>query len=187
MVAVVGTQTSFGCVSAARKVREMEITQLDGHVNKLIGSLVNEYVRAVDGRQLENWINLFDEDCSYSVVTRENYDQGLPLALILDDSKDRVKDRVTYITTVWAGHYNDYYPRHIVSNVNVAPSTSSDEEFDVTANFAVYITEAEGFSRLLAVGEYLDIVKVTDDVAKFKEKKVILDTGVLPRYFVYPL
>lgn len=165
----------------------MEIAQLDGHENKLIGNLVNEYVRAVDGRRLEDWIELFDADCSYSVVTRENYEQGLPLALILDDSKDRVKDRATYVTTVWAGHYNDYYPRHLLSNVAVAPSANSEEEFDVTANFAVYITEAEGFSRLLAVGEYLDTVKVTEGVAKFKEKKVILDTGVLPRYFVYPL
>lgn len=162
--------------------------QKDGRqVIELVTDLVNQYLSAVDNRRLDNWVNLFDKDCSYIVITRENYEQGLSLALVLDDSKDRVNDRVTYISKVWDGHYNDYYPRHFISNLQIQPLENSKNEFIVKSNVAIYITEADGYSRLLAVGEYLDLVKINDGVAKFKEKKVILDTSVLPRYFVYPL
>lgn len=150
-------------------------------------NLINEYVRIVDSRKIEDWPGLFAEEAAYAVVTRENYDRGLPMALILDDSHDRIKDRVVYITKVWAGHYNDYYPRHILSNISIATFNPDDSQVAVTANMAVYITEPEGNTYLLAVGQYLDTVVFEGNVVKLKEKKIILDTNVLPRYFVYPL
>jgi anthranilate 1,2-dioxygenase small subunit len=152
-----------------------------------VSNLINEYVKVVDSRRVEDWPGLFAEEAAYSVVTRENYDRGLPIALILDDSRDRIEDRVIYITKVWAGHFNDYYPRHIVSNISISPFDVDDSQITVTANVAVYITELEGNTYLLAVGQYVDTVTFFGNVARFKEKKTILDTNVLPRYFVYPL
>jgi hypothetical protein len=42
-------------------------------------------------------------------------------------------------------------------------------------------------SRLLTTGEYEDEVTFIEGEPKFREKRVILDADVLPRYFVYPL
>jgi 3-phenylpropionate/cinnamic acid dioxygenase small subunit len=54
-------------------------------------------------------------------------------------------------------------------------------------NIAVYFTEPDGRTMLFAAGEYEDVVVVEDDTARFREKTVVLDTDLLPRYFVYPL
>ena len=45
------------------------------------------------------------------------------------------------------------------------------------------------FTKLppFAVGQYRDEIVFTDDGARFRSKLVLLDTNVLPRYFIYPL
>jgi 3-phenylpropionate/cinnamic acid dioxygenase small subunit len=153
-------------------------------VEKIIG-LINAYVRALDRKEVEVWATLFAREAAYSVLPRENVERGLPMAHVLDDSRDRISDRVDYIRKVWRGHYNEYQSRHILSNIVIEPAV--DGQFSVSANFAVYITEAEGTTALLAVGEYQDIVVIEEGAARFKDKKVILDTAALPRGFVYPL
>lgn len=147
--------------------------------------LVNEYVGVLDRKEVEGWAALFAREAGYYVIPRDNLERGLPLAIVYDDSRSRIEDRVDYIRKVWHGHYDDYQPRHMVSTIVVTPMGA--EEFSVSANFAVYATELEGTTALLAVGEYRDVVVIEDGVPRFKEKRVILDTSVLARYFVYPL
>jgi hypothetical protein len=56
------------------------------------------------------------------------------------------------------------------------------------ANFAVYATvQVDPEPRLLALGEYQDVVDFSGEIPKFRSKKVILDTSVLQDVFVYPL
>ncbi len=148
-------------------------------------ALLNAYVRALDRKDVETWATLFAKDASYSVVPRENVARGLPMAHVLDDSRDRIDDRVDYIREVWRGHYDEYQPRHFLSNIVV--EAAENGMFRVEANVAIYITEVEGTTALLAVGEYHDLVMIEDGAARFRAKKVILDTAVLPRGFVYPL
>src|SRR5206468_7226289 len=58
----------------------------------------------------------------------------------------------------------------------------------VGANFAVYQSvQVDVAPRLLAVGEYKDVVEFSGATATYKAKKVILDTSVLQDVFVYPL
>jgi hypothetical protein len=55
-------------------------------------------------------------------------------------------------------------------------------------SFAVYIAEqGRSGSQLLATGVYFDTVVFEDGQPKFGSKKVVVDSDVLPRYFVYPL
>lgn len=148
--------------------------------------LQREYVRTLDNIDLVRWPALFAREASYVVNSRENIDLGLGLALILDDSRDRIEDRLLYITKVWEGHYNEYWPRHILGPG--APVRVEADEVEIETPFAIYMSEpGEVGSRLLAVGCYRDVVVVEDDEARFASKLVVLDTTVLPRYFVYPL
>jgi len=64
--------------------------------------LLTRYVRVVDDpRRIEEWPKLFSSDAEYVVITRENHERGLPIAVIRDDSKDRIIDRVTIIREFW--------------------------------------------------------------------------------------
>jgi 3-phenylpropionate/cinnamic acid dioxygenase small subunit len=148
--------------------------------------LQQEYVRVVDGVDLERWPTLFAREASYVVTSRENLERGHALAYVLDDSRSRIEDRVTYVEKVWKGHYNSYWPRHILGPSAV---TATDEEtLEMETPLAVYISEPEEIgSRLLAVGVFRDIVTFEQGEAKFASKLVVLDTTVMPRYFVYPL
>src|SRR5437667_11829690 len=87
--------------------------------------LLTQYIRIVDDpRRIEEWPALFSDDAEYIVITRENHERHLPIAVIRDDSKDRIADRVTIIREVWGAgagaadrHYNDAGPRHGVGPV----------------------------------------------------------------------
>jgi len=156
--------------------------------------LLTKYIRVVDDpRRIEEWPALFSDAAEYIVITRENHERDLPIAVIRDDSKDRIVDRVTIIREFWGAggravdrHYNDAWPRHIVGPVWVEFGESG--ETLVGANFAVYQTvQVDVTPRLLAVGEYRDVVEFSSATPKFKSKKVILDTSVLQDVFVYPL
>jgi 3-phenylpropionate/cinnamic acid dioxygenase small subunit len=150
-----------------------------------VRALLRRYTAVLDNTDLEAWAELFSSDSSYIVTTAENEGDGLPLAFVYDDSKDRIFDRVVYVREVWAGHYNDYRQRHILSDASVA---WVDDTAKVNVGFAIYIAEpTKSGSQLLATGEYVDTVVFEDGAAKFRAKRVILDTDVLPRYFVYPL
>ena len=113
--------------------------------------------------------------------------------MIRDDSKDRIVDRVTIIREFWGAggraadrHYNDAWPWHVVGPVWVELNESGDAL--VGANFAVYQSvQVDVTPRLLAVGEYRDVIEFSGATPKFKSKKVILDTSVLQDVFVYPL
>ncbi|TMJ09238.1 MAG: hypothetical protein E6G98_10110 [Bacillati bacterium ANGP1] len=156
--------------------------------------LLTQYIRIVDDpRRIEEWPALFSDDAEYIVITRENHERNLPIAVIRDDSKDRIADRVTIIREFWGAggraadrHYNDAWPRHVVGPVWVEFSESGDAL--VGANFAVYQSvQVDVAPRLLAVGEYKDVVEFSGATATYKAKKVILDTSVLQDVFVYPL
>ena len=48
----------------------------------LITNLLAEYVHSIDEDRLEDWVDLFAEDCVYKILSRENFDSGLPLELM---------------------------------------------------------------------------------------------------------
>lgn len=171
----------------------MDVTETEGRRQAALDLLVR-YIRVVDDpRRIDEWPELFGDDAEYLVITRENHERGLPIAVIRDDSKDRILDRVTIIKEFWGAggraedrHYNAAWPRHLVGPAWVEFASSGDVLMG--ANIGVWTTvQVESAPRLLAVGEYQDIVDFSGDGPKFKSKKVILDTPVLQDVFVYPL
>ena len=65
------------------------------------------YVEALDGRDMEAWAGCFGEDGSYICLPRENEDAGLPLAIMMDDNRARIKDRVLAVNKIWSGTFED--------------------------------------------------------------------------------
>ena len=48
-----------------------------------VEDLYAEYAEVIDGGELERWPELFVEPCLYRIVSKENYDKGLPLSVML--------------------------------------------------------------------------------------------------------
>lgn len=145
--------------------------------------LLDDYVELIDSDRLEDWLDLFAEDCVYRVTARENEDQGLPASVLLCRNKNMLRDRITSLRN--ANKYNLHYDRHLVSNIRVKKSL--DGMAWVEANYAVIQTDMEGRSRIFSVGRYRDCLRRENDRILLVEKVVVMDTFAVPTLLATPL
>ena len=143
------------------------------------------YVRALDSKNIVDWAACFATEAGYSCRSQENVSQGLPMALILDDTRARINDRVKFVAEVWAGTFEDYSTRHVVQTTLREQRTP--ELWVAESNFIVTYTTADGDSQLLATGVYEDEIVLESGRLVFKSRNAILDTTYPPRYVVYPI
>lgn len=151
-----------------------------------IQQLQARYCRALDKKDMQAWLDCFTKDGSYELLPSDNVEQGLPMALMLDDTFERLQDRVTYITKVWQGTFEDYQTRHFVQEID-AQKESDSPLYRVASNVGVFFTGDEGDTKILVSGVYEDLIRIDGEKAAFVQKRVILDTFVPPRYIVYPI
>lgn len=153
-----------------------------------LDALQARYLDALDTKNMPGWLACFSADAaaSYICTSLENFERNLPIGLMLDDCRARLQDRVTYITEIWKGTFQDYRTRHFVQRLEAAPL--ADGVIVLRSNFSVlYTPEDTGGSEVLAAGTYEDRIRFEDGRALFLAKTAVLDTRVLPRYLVYPL
>lgn len=151
-----------------------------------VDALQQRYACALDRFDMAGWLDCFAPAAgSYVCTTRENEEQNLPLALMMDDCRDRLQDRVKFITEVWAGTFEEYATRHFVQRLDCAENGSG--RYVVESNFMVAYTSDRRHSEILVAGLYVDEVAVGADGAWFDSKKAIMDTVTTPRYLVYPV
>ena len=79
----------------------------------LVDELLGAYAGAVDERDFTAWLALFAPECAYEVRAMENVREGLPLAYMMDDCRQRLVDRVKMIQDVWASTVEPYDTRHL--------------------------------------------------------------------------
>ena len=178
----------MGILPTSHGVSEVNIMNNKNDVASAVGELQNAYVEALDNKDMHGWLATFDErdDAAYILTTLDNEQQGLPLGLMLDDCHDRLEDRVTFITEIWAGTFQDYRTRHVVHPISC--HVKSDNTYVMRSNFSVFYTPTDtGQSNVLACGVYLDTITISNEGARFVLKKAVTDTSVLPHYLVYPL
>lgn len=147
-----------------------------------IQDLYDAYAEALDDGELERWPALFTEKCLYEVVPRENFERGLPLALILCESRGMLEDRVAALRKT--SMYAPRYVRHLISHVRAA---ADGDAFRVRANYAVLQTRVDALTEILSAGRYLDRIVRDDGRLRFEEKRVIFDSVLVPNSLVYPV
>lgn len=147
-----------------------------------------QYISSVDEKDMVGWLATFSEkpQASYICTTAESVKANRPVALILDDCRGRLEDRVTFITKIWAGTFQDYQTRHIVQRTSCI--LNERNQFEVRSNFILsFLPSSSGESNLVMAGVYVDCIEVNEGHAKFVSKKAIADFSALPHYLVYPL
>lgn len=146
-------------------------------------ALLAEYGGLLDLGRYDDWLALFAAECRYEVVPRENHDAGLPVALILCDSRAMLEDRVAAL--LQANKYNIHTDRHIIGLPRIVAAETG--RIAVEAPFAVYQTDTEGETILFAAGLYRDRLETRGDALLLAEKLVLLDTFAVPTLLATPL
>lgn len=142
-----------------------------------------DYAAALDEKRFDDWPAFFVEDGSYKVQARENFDRGLPLALMALESRGMMKDRVYGVTqTIYHG---PYYMRHVVSPARLL--AVEGEVIRAQANYAVFRTRPGGVSEVYNVGRYVDEIVRTDDGLKFKSRLCVYDSEMILNSLIYPV
>ena len=148
-----------------------------------IDQLNAAYAAALDDKRFDDWPLFFTEDGHYKVQSRENFDRGLPLALIALESQGMMKDRVYGITQTI--YHAPYYMRHIISPTRV---TSQDGDVvKVEASYAVFRTKPGSVSEVYNVGRYIDEIVKKRDSWRFKSRLCVYDSEIILNSLIYPI
>jgi anthranilate 1,2-dioxygenase small subunit len=148
-----------------------------------VHALLAEYGALLDLGHYDGWLDLFAQECRYSVVPRENYDAGLPVALILCDSRAMLEDRIDALRE--ANKFNIHTDRHLIGLPRIAAEHAGG--LDIEAPFAVYQSDQEGDTRLFATGLYRDRLVQAGEALRIADKLVLLDTSAVPSLLATPL
>jgi anthranilate 1,2-dioxygenase small subunit len=148
-----------------------------------IFDLLAQYGALIDAAQYEEWLGLFASECRYQVMPRENWQHGLPAALMFCDSRAMLEDRVLALRK--ANKYNIHTDRHLIGLPRITDTQGS--HVAVEASFVVFQTDVEGESRLFATGLYRDTLVFAGGELRIADKLVLLDTFAVPHLLATPL
>lgn len=149
-----------------------------------IQDLMVEYGMLLDEDRLEDWLELFAETCSYTVISRENVEQNLPQVLMLCDNKHMLRDRVSAYRQV--NEYNFHSDCHIIGGLRLQGPNVHDL-WRVEASYSLFQTDVEGVSRLFSVGRYDNVVLFEGDRPRLQTVRVIVDTAAIPTLLATPI
>jgi salicylate 5-hydroxylase small subunit len=148
-----------------------------------VDQLNADYAAALDEKRFEDWPAFFVEDGSYKVQARENFDRGLPLALMALESRGMMKDRVYGITqTIYHG---PYYTRHVVSPARIL--SHEGNTIRAEANYAVFRTKPGSVSEVYNVGRYIDELTRVDGTLKITSRLCVYDSEMILNSLIYPV
>jgi anthranilate 1,2-dioxygenase small subunit len=143
-------------------------------------ALLAEYGGLIDAAKFDEWLCLFAEECRYQIIPRENFDRGLPAALVLCDSRAMLEDRIRALRE--ANKYNIHTDRHVIGLPRILK-----DSLTIEAPFAVYQSDQEGETHLFATGLYRDQLEPTGRHFKIRDKLILLDTFAVPSLLATPL
>jgi len=145
--------------------------------------LLARYADSLDAGRFEDWPAFFTEDCVYKIISAENYERGLPLAVIDCDSRAMLEDRVRALRE--ANIYEAQRYRHILSTTLIRGRGGAG----VMAETPYQVTRImqDGSSLLFSLGRYLDRIVSAGDEWRFAEKLVVFDNKRIDTLLAIPL
>lgn len=158
--------------SLERLMLQLEIDQLNA-----------AYAAALDEKRFDDWPGFFLKDGRYKVQARENFDRGLPLALIALESQGMMKDRVYGVTQTI--YHAPYYTRHVVSPAQVLAHEGGLAR--AQSHYAVFRTRPGNASEVYNVGRYIDEIVRTDAGLRFASRLCVYDSEMVLNSLIYPI
>ena len=156
---------------------------MDIRIRLGVEDLIAAYVAAIDDGRLEDWPNFFIEAGHYTILTRDDFENGFSFGVISAQSRAMLIDRVTALRQ--ANIYEPHGYRHVVGPIRVI--TVADGVAEARSNFMVARIMKDGDTMLFVTGEYRDRIDVTSEPFRFVERLVITDSHKFDTLLALPL
>jgi anthranilate 1,2-dioxygenase small subunit len=148
-----------------------------------VDAFMADYVHMLDSDRLEEWPDYFSEEGIYQVVTRENVERGLPLAVMSCEGRGMFRDRISALRT--ANIFEPHVYCHILGAMRLL--RVDDAAIEAESTFAVVRTMADGAMSLYACGRSRDRLVLGPAGLRFAERTIILDSRQIDTLLVIPL
>ncbi|WP_211221806.1 anthranilate 1,2-dioxygenase small subunit AndAd [Granulicoccus phenolivorans] len=133
----------------------------------------SRYAHAIDSDDLETWPAFFTEDATYTIVSRENHDRGLPAPILHCRNRAMMRDRVVALRN--ANIYEEHRYRHSTSGPVILEADGDSVRTETS--YIVVRTGQAGDAEVYSAGSYHDTLVRTDAGWRYRERKVIYDTS----------
>jgi anthranilate 1,2-dioxygenase small subunit len=145
--------------------------------------LQNSYVHAIDNGRLEEWPGFFTEDATYTIISKENEDRGLPAPIIHCRNQRMMRDRITALRH--ANIYEAHSYRHALGGIVV--ESADETEITAVSSYIVVNTGAAGDSVVYQSGVYRDRLVRQHGRWLFREKRIVYDTSRVQTLLATPI
>jgi len=155
----------------------------DAALRNELRDLYEEIADQIDDDKVEALPSYFVDDCLYKVTTRENFDQGLPGALMYCDGLAMLKDRILAIRETQV--YEPRSWRHFISGVRIL--AVEGDVVHARANFLVTEALSDQDPAVFLVGRYVDTLVRRDGRLLLKERIAVCDNHYVRRSLIMPI
>ncbi|MFM8546585.1 MAG: aromatic-ring-hydroxylating dioxygenase subunit beta [Betaproteobacteria bacterium] len=145
--------------------------------------LYEEIADLLDRDQIEALPGYFVDDCLYQIISRENFDQGLPAATLFCDGIRMLRDRVLALRETQV--YEPRTWRHFISGVCI--DSIADGVISAGANVMVTEAMSDAEPTILIVGRYRDRLIRRGEQLFFVERSVVYDNYRVVRSLIAPV
>jgi anthranilate 1,2-dioxygenase small subunit len=143
-----------------------------------------DYAACLDEERYSEWPGFFTQDCSYEVLSRENFDQNLPAPLMSCYSNGMAIDRVSMLVKGTLT-YRKMYQKRFVTNVRILEESS--DTIQSAANVLIIQSDLEGVSSLYMTGTYRDVVETGGERLLLRNRRVIVDSFGIDTMLAVPV
>lgn len=154
-------------------------------LHREIDEFNSAYAAALDDGRLTDWAEMFTDDAFYVIISRENFDRGMPVGLIYCENKGMIYDRA--FAHEKTEMFAPRYLRHIIGNLQVL---GEDDNGDIRAR-ANYVVVQVLFDRpeakLHQVGVYHDKFRRVGDELKLAERRCVYDNLLVENALCLPV
>jgi salicylate 5-hydroxylase small subunit len=148
-----------------------------------LADLYAAYDDALDEREWERWPEFFTENAVYKILPRENFDQGLPAAMVYCESRAMLVDRVVALREALV-----FAPR-LIRRVAGAPCLREigPDGMRLGSSFALFQTMLNEPSTVFLCGRIYDRVVEDAGGLRFAERIVVTDATNVPLSLIFPI
>ncbi len=140
------------------------------------------YAECINDDDLESWPDFFSEQCLYKIIPRLNHERGLPIAILLSESRGGVVDRLVAIRNTMV-----YAPRYVLCQVSNVRLVDDQAGVLTTRSLVSVYQTLDGETAHLMVGRTFDKLDTNTPNWTFIERVVVYDTELLPATVIYPI
>jgi salicylate 5-hydroxylase small subunit len=142
----------------------------------------DDYYSILDDLRLDEWPELFTEDCVYRVIPRENYEAGYTLSTIYAESRGMLVDRVMGLTRtqMYLPRYYRRFPGPLRIVARDADSVRSRH------NLLVVQTLIDKKSEIVLSAVCHDVLVNDEGRNRLRERIVVFDSEMIPNSLIYP-